>query len=83
MGGFSYDRPPSGVALRIVKSNVQILTYCHTASRGCMYWSNSYSPTSKGITMIHWNLVIALTMVAVVLTAITELAESLIKGDKE
>ena len=33
--------------------------------------------------MIHWNLVIALTMVAVVLAAITELAESLIKGDKE
>lgn len=33
--------------------------------------------------MIHWNLVIALTMVAVVLTVITELAESLIKGDKE
>jgi hypothetical protein len=30
--------------------------------------------------MINWGLVIALTMVAVVLTAITELAESLIKG---
>jgi hypothetical protein len=33
--------------------------------------------------MIHWELVIALTMVAVVLAAITELAESLIKGDKK
>jgi hypothetical protein len=33
--------------------------------------------------MINWGLVIGLTMVAVVLTAITELAESLIKGDKE
>jgi hypothetical protein len=29
--------------------------------------------------MINWNLVIALTMVSVVLAAITELAESLIK----
>jgi hypothetical protein len=33
--------------------------------------------------MIDWKLLIALTMVAVVLVAITELAESLIKGDKE
>lgn len=33
--------------------------------------------------MIHWKLIIALTMVAVVLAAIAELAESLIKGDKE
>lgn len=33
--------------------------------------------------MINWKLMIALTMVAVVLAAITELAHSLIKGDKE
>lgn len=33
--------------------------------------------------MINWELVIALTMVAIILAAITELAESLIKGDKE
>lgn len=33
--------------------------------------------------MLDWNLIIALTMVAVVLASITELAESLIKGDDE
>jgi hypothetical protein len=33
--------------------------------------------------MLDWKLMIALTMVAVVLAAITELAESLIRGDKE
>lgn len=37
----------------------------------------------KGLTMLDWKLMIALTMVAVVLAAITELAESLIKGDKK
>jgi hypothetical protein len=45
-----------------------------------MYWSNSYSPISKGKKMIHWNLVIALTMVSIVMAGITELAHSLIKG---
>lgn len=33
--------------------------------------------------MINWELVIALTIIAIVLTIITELAESLIKGDKK
>lgn len=33
--------------------------------------------------MINWELIVALTIIAVVLTAITELAESLIKGDKK
>jgi len=33
--------------------------------------------------MLDWKLMIALTLVTIVLAAITELAESLIKGDKE
>ena len=33
--------------------------------------------------MINWELLIGLTVVSVVLAVITELAESLIKGDKE
>lgn len=33
--------------------------------------------------MLDWKLMIALTMVSVLLAAIAELAESLIKGDKE
>lgn len=38
---------------------------------------------TRMMTMLDWKLLIALTMVAVALAAITELAESLIKGDKE
>lgn len=33
--------------------------------------------------MINWELVIGLTIFSLILTIITELAESLIKGDKE
>ena len=33
--------------------------------------------------MINWELVLGLTIFCIVLAAITELAESLIKGDKK
>lgn len=33
--------------------------------------------------MLDWKLMIALTLVTIVLAAITELAESLIRGNKE
>lgn len=33
--------------------------------------------------MINWELVIGLTVFSLVLTVITELAESLVKGDKK
>ena len=39
-----------------------------------IYWTNN---------MINWELVIVLTIIAYVMAAIWELAESLVKGDKE